>query len=73
MAESEVIMPAGTRRRYSEEFTMEAVRLVRDSARLVAQVARELGILGNVLHRWRAEQRHAEAHGTTWAAQRAEA
>ncbi|HQR16606.1 MAG TPA: transposase [Nitrospira sp.] len=44
-------MPAGTRRRYTEEFTLEAVRLVRESASPVAQVARDLGIPDNVLYR----------------------
>ncbi len=37
-------MSTKTRRQYTEEFKAEAVRLVRDSARPVAQVARELGI-----------------------------
>lgn len=36
-------------------------------------MARDLGIPDNVLYRWRAEHRQAEAHGTTQAAQRAEA
>ena len=66
-------MTAITRRRYTEEFKREAVRLVRESARPVAQVARELGISDNVLYRWTAEHRRAEAHGTTQAAQRGEA
>ncbi len=63
-------MPASTRRRYTEEFKREAVRLVRESAHPVAQ---DLGIPENVLYRWRAQHRQAEAHGTTRAAQRAEA
>ena len=66
-------MPASTRRRYTEEFKKEAVRLVRESAHPVAQVARDLGIPENVLYRWRAQHRQAEAHGTTRAAQRGEA
>jgi len=66
-------MAAGTRRRYTEDFKREAVRLVRESAHPVAQVARDLGIPENVLYRWRAQHRQAEAHGTTRAAQRAEA
>ena len=70
---SEVIMPARTRRRYTEEFKKEAVRLVRESAHPVAQVARDLGIPDNVLYRWTAQHRQAEVHGTTRAAQRAEA
>ena len=61
------------RRRCTEEFMIEAVRLVPESAHPVAQVARDLGIPENVLSRWRAQHRQAAAHGTTRAAQRAEA
>ena len=61
------------RRRYTEEFKREAVRLVRESAHPVAHVARDLGIPDNVLYRWTAQHRQAEAHGTTRAAQRTEA
>jgi hypothetical protein len=39
----------------------------------VAQVARSLGIPGDVLYRWSAQHRRADAHDTTRAAQRAEA
>ena len=66
-------MAAGTRRRYTEDFKREAVRLVRESAHPMAQVARDLGMPENVLYRWRAQHRQAEVHGTTPAAQRAEA
>ncbi len=66
-------MSAVRRRRYSEEFKLEAVRLGRESAHPVAQVARDLGIPDNVLYRWTAQHRQAEAHGTTRIAQRAEA
>ncbi len=73
MEKSEVLMPEVRRRRYTDAFKMEAVRLVRESAHPVAQVARDLGIPDNVLYRWRAQHRQAEAHGTTRAAQRTEA
>ena len=73
MLKSEVIMSVSTRRRYTEEFKKETVRLVRESAHPVAQVARDLGIPENVLYRWRTQHRQAEAHGTTRVAQRAEA
>lgn len=66
-------MAALTRRQYSEEFKQEAVRLVRDSARPVAQVARDLGISEGLLYRWRTQHRQAEAQGTTRAVQRTEA
>ena len=73
MLKSEVTMPVRTRRRYTEEFKREAVRLVRESTHPVAPVARDLGIPENVWYRWHAQHRQAEAHGTTRAAQRAEA
>jgi transposase len=64
MEKSEVLMPEGRRRRYTDAFKMEAVRLVRESAHPVAQVARDLGIPDNVLYRWTAQHRQAEApHG----------
>ena len=66
-------MSANTRRRYTEELKREAVRLVRDSAYPVAQVARELGIPDNVWSRQRVQHRQAEVPGTTRATQRAEA
>ncbi len=56
-------MTTKTRRQYTNEFKAEAVRLVRDSARPVAEVARDLGIADHLLYRWRAEQQQAESHG----------
>jgi hypothetical protein len=41
---SEERITTKTRRRYTEDFKAEAVRLVRDSARSVAKVAWDLGI-----------------------------
>ncbi len=70
---SEGMMAAVTRRRYPEDFKQEAVRLVRESARPVAQVARDLGIPENLLYRWRTQHRQAEAQGTTRTVQRTEA
>lgn len=61
-----------TRRRYTEEFKAEAVRLIRDSAQPVAQVARDLGVADHLLYRWRAEQQQAESHGHTRQSMRAE-
>jgi transposase len=66
-------MAAMTRRQYSEALKHEAVRLVRDSARPVAQVARGLGISESLLYRWRAQHQLAEAQGTTRAIHRTEA
>ena len=43
IVKSEMIMPARTRRRYTEELKREAVRLVRESVYPMAQVRRDLG------------------------------
>ena len=69
---SEDRMSTKTRRQYTDEFKTEAVRLVRDSARPVAHVARDLGIADHLLYRWRAEQQQAEHQGHTRQSMRAE-
>lgn len=69
---SEDPMTIKTRRQYTDEFKAEAVRLVRDSARPVAHVARDLGIADHLLYRWRAEQQQAEHQGHTRQSMRAE-
>ncbi len=69
---SEGSMTTKIRRRYTDEFKAEAVRLVRDSAQPVAQVARNLGIADHLLYRWRAEQQQAETQGHTRQSMRAE-
>lgn len=69
---SEEEMTTKTRRRYTDEFKAEAVRLVRDSARPVAQVARDLGIADHLLYRWQAEQHQAERQGHTRQSMRTE-
>lgn len=48
---SEERMTTKTRRRYTEDFKAEAVRLVRDSARSVGKVAWDLGIADHLLYR----------------------
>lgn len=65
-------MSTAKRRQYTEEFKTEAVRLVRETKRPVAQVARELGISANILYRWKGEERHAENAGSTRSVLRAE-
>lgn len=65
-------MSTKTRRQYTEECKTEAVRLVRDSARPVTHVARDLGIADHLLYRWRTEQHQAESHGHTRQSMRAE-
>ena len=41
------------RRQYTKEFKTEAVRLVLEEGRTISEVARDLGINGNLLHRWK--------------------
>lgn len=47
----------GTPKRYSPEFKDQAVRLVQESGRPVTQVAAELGVADQALHRWIRESR----------------
>jgi len=61
-----------SRRQYSDEYKSEAVRLANDSGKPVTQIARELGVNANVLHRWMREEREAEAAGETRGAVKAE-
>jgi len=42
----------GTRRRFSREFKLEAVRLVDERGVAVAQAARDLDVHENVLRKW---------------------
>jgi len=72
MMKLEVIMPGTMRRQFTDAFKSEAVRLLRDSGRPVAQVARDLGISDNVLYRWRTEQQQVESQGRTRQAVRTE-
>jgi transposase len=51
------------RRKFSNEFKMEAVRLVETSGRPRLQIARELGLCGSVLDRW-VQQFGRRADGT---------
>jgi transposase len=39
--------------KYSKEYKLEAVRMLRESGRPVAEIARELGIKRELLYRWR--------------------
>ncbi len=41
------------RRKYTEEFKQEAVRLMETNSKPIAEIARELGINDNNLYRWR--------------------
>ena len=66
-------MSEAKRRKYTEEFKTEAVRLWQEADKPIAQVARELGINPNLLSRWRGEEHRAESRGTTRTALKAEA
>ena len=46
-----------SRRKYDRQFKLDAVRLTTSGGRRVAEVARDLGIEANMLHRWRRECR----------------
>ena len=45
----------GTRRNFDRAFKVEAVRLITEERGKVAEVARELDIQANLLHRWKRE------------------
>lgn len=61
-----------SRRQYSDEYKSEAVRLANDSDKPITQVARELGVNANVLHRWMREERETRAAGKTRGVAKAE-
>jgi transposase len=46
---------AEQRRQYTREFKLEAVRLLNESGRSKAQIARELGIHDSLLKRWKTQ------------------
>ncbi len=46
-------MSGGRRRRFDKRFKLEAVKLVVEEGRAVAEVSRNLGIHENLLHVWK--------------------
>jgi len=52
----------GTRRRYTREFKLEAVRLVVERGVTMTQAARDLGVHVNVLRGWVRAQREDPEH-----------
>lgn len=54
-----------TRRKFDEEFRQGAVRLVEETGKPVAQVARDLGINEGTLGNWVAKARAAGERGDT--------
>jgi len=51
-----------SRRKYDQEFKLEAVRLVTQGGRPVVEVARDLGIHENLLYNWRQKYLDDTAH-----------
>jgi transposase len=47
------------RKRYTSEFKIEALRLMRESGKPVMQIARELGIQADLLHSWKRQAEKA--------------
>ena len=52
-----------TRRKFDEQFKEGAVRIVRETGKPIAQVARELGISGGTLGNWVNRERRAREGG----------
>ena len=55
---------AQARRKFGEDFKIGAVRIVRESGKPVAQVARELGVNEGTLGNWCARDRGARGEGS---------
>jgi transposase len=51
------------RRRFDEDFKIGAVRIVRESGKPIARVARELGVNEGTLDNWCAQDRRARGEG----------
>ena len=54
----------GNRKRYTEEFKTEAVRLALEGRHSLAQVARDLGIHDTLLRRWKRKFEDANGLGS---------
>ena len=55
-------MSQGKRRKYDREFKVEAVKLITGEGRVVAEVARNLGIHENLLYKWKEKYTEDMAH-----------
>lgn len=56
-------MSATPKRKYSQEFKEDAVKLITEQGYTIAEAARSLGIRKNMLRRWKKEL-HEEANGS---------
>ena len=54
---------ADTRRKYDQEFRAGAVRIVQETGKPIAQVARDLGIKEGTLGNWVTDDRRARERG----------
>ena len=48
--------------KYSKEFKMEAIRLLNEGSKPVAEIARELGVKRTFLYRWRDQLNNSKEH-----------
>lgn len=53
---------SNSRRKFDADFKREAVRLVTTGGRKTSELARNLGISANLLHRWKQQYREDPAH-----------
>jgi transposase len=60
------------RRKFSDEYKVEAVRLWRESGKSVGRVAQELGLTPSALERWVKQEKEAQSQGTTRASLKAQ-
>lgn len=51
------------RRRYTDEFKVEAVKLTETSNATIAQIAKELGVSQPTLNEWRAQAKQGKLRG----------
>lgn len=58
--------PRRPRRRFTEEFKQQAVRLVLDEEKSVSAVARDLGVTASALGQWVKHARADRTKGKTW-------
>jgi transposase len=63
---------AQARRRFDEDFKQGAVRLVRETGKPIAQVARELGVHEGTLGNWCAQDRRRHGEGALSESEREE-